>query len=130
MEAAFRRINQTNYLKCKPLKELSQFLYKNCTIMELYLWFTRGPGNVRSVKGKVAKMSNNVLRVKVKELLQKWYKLGPVCIHKRHRTAMIVKVKVIFLGKEENAKAVKEIVLLKKQLICRLIFLEAPLQAM
>ena len=45
----------------------------------------------------------------------RWYKSAQVCIHKWPKTAKIVKGRAIFLVKEESVKAVKEIVLLKKQ---------------
>jgi hypothetical protein len=102
--ARVRRINQMSYPKCNPPKKPLMFLYINYIMVEMSLCLIKERGNVKFVRVKVEKMSNNVLHAKVKALLPKWYKLVQVCIHKWHKTAKIVKVKEIFLGKEESVK--------------------------
>jgi len=123
-----RRINQMNYPKCNQQKEPLMFLYKNYTMVEMSLCLIKERENVKFVKVKVEKMSNNVLHAKVKVLLPKWYKLVQVCIHKWPNTAKIVMVRVIFLVKEESVKVVKEIVLLKKQQSFKYLSLKVLLQ--
>lgn len=75
-------------------------------------------------------MLNNALHAKEKVLLLKWYKLVQVCIHKWLKTVKIVKVKVIYLVKEESVRVAKEIELLKKQQIFKFLFLKVLHQAM
>ena len=57
---------------------------------------------------KEEKMLKNVLSVKVKGLLSKWFRLAQECMLKHKKIVKIVVEWVIFLEKEGNAKPVKE----------------------
>lgn len=107
MEAIVAKINQMSSQKCSQLNEQSQFLSKNSTQVGPCLCIIKELENVKHVKEKVEKMSNNAQYAKEKALLQRWFKWDQVCLPKWLKIAKNVKEKETSSVKEANVKHAK-----------------------